>query len=68
MKKQQEVRGQAKKLKGRVKEAVGIISGDRKLENEGSLQRAEGAVQESLGKARRKVGEVLTDLGKAIKK
>jgi uncharacterized protein YjbJ (UPF0337 family) len=66
--KRQEARGQAKKVKGRVKEAVGIISGDRKLENEGAAQRAAGAVQESLGKARRKVGEVLTDLGKAISK
>jgi uncharacterized protein YjbJ (UPF0337 family) len=66
--KQQEARGQAKKVKGRVKEAVGIISGDRKLENEGAAQRAAGAVQESLGKARRKVGEVLTDLGKSISK
>jgi uncharacterized protein YjbJ (UPF0337 family) len=66
--KQQEARGQAKKVKGRVKEAVGIISGDRKLENEGAAQRAAGAVQESLGKARRKVGGVLTDLGKAVSK
>ena len=66
--KQQEARGKAKKVKGRVKEAVGIISGDRKLENEGAAQRAAGAVQESLGKARRKVGEVLADLGKSISK
>ena len=66
--KQQEARGKAKKVKGRVKEAVGIISGDRKLENEGAAQRAGGAVQESLGKARRKVGEVLTDLGRTISK
>ncbi len=66
--KQQEARGKVKKLKGRVKEAVGIISGDRKLENEGSAQRAEGAVEENLGKARRKVGEFLTDLGKTIGK
>ena len=29
---------------------------------------AEGAIQENLGKARRKVGEFLTDLGKTISK
>ncbi len=63
---QQEVRGKVKKTKGRVKEAVGILSGDKKLEREGSLERAQGAVEEGLGKARRKVGEVLTNLGKAI--
>jgi len=57
-----------KKVKGSVKEAVGILSGDRKLEREGSLQRAEGAIEESLGKARRKVGEALANLGNAIKK
>jgi uncharacterized protein YjbJ (UPF0337 family) len=66
--KQQEALGKAKKLKGRVKEAVGIISGDGKLEREGSAQRVEGAVQENLGKARRKVGELVTDVGKAISK
>lgn len=66
--KQQVARGKAMKLKGRVKEAVGIISGDRKLESEGSAQRAEGAVQEGIGKARQKVGEILADLGKTIGK
>jgi uncharacterized protein YjbJ (UPF0337 family) len=65
---QQEVGGKVKKDKGKVKEAVGILSGNKKMEREGSLQRAEGAVEEVLGKARRKVGEVLTDLGNAIKK
>ncbi len=57
-----------KKLKGRVKEAAGIITGNRKLEREGSRQRAEGAVQESVGKARRKVGEFVDGVAKAIKK
>jgi uncharacterized protein YjbJ (UPF0337 family) len=65
---QQEVRGKVKKTKGKVKEAVGILSGDKKLEREGSLERAVGAVQEGLGEARRKAGKVVTDLGNAIKK
>jgi len=65
---QQEVRGKVKKAKGKVKEAVGILSGDKKMEREGSLERAEGAVQEGLGGARRKVGEVIANLGNAIKK
>ncbi|HEY3351260.1 MAG TPA: CsbD family protein [Thermoanaerobaculia bacterium] len=64
----QEGSGKVKKVKGSVKEAVGILSGDRKLEREGSLQRAEGSIEEGLGKARRKVGEALTNLGNAIKK
>lgn len=65
---QQEVGGKVKKVKGSVKEAVGILSGDRKLEREGSLQRTEGAIEEGLGKARRKVGEALTNLGNAVRK
>jgi uncharacterized protein YjbJ (UPF0337 family) len=65
---QQEARGKAKKLKGRVKQAVGIITGDSAVEREGSRQRAEGTVQESLGKARRKAGEFVDGVAKAIKK
>lgn len=65
---QQEVAGKVKKTKGKVKEAVGILTSNKKMEREGSLQRAGGAIEEGLGKARRKVGEVLTDLGNAIRK
>jgi uncharacterized protein YjbJ (UPF0337 family) len=65
---QQEVGGKVKKTKGKMKEAVGILSGNKKMEREGSLQRAEGAVEEGFGKARRKVAEVLTNLGNAVKK
>jgi len=54
----QETRGKVKKLQGRVKEATGILAGDRKLEQEGAQQRAEGAVQEGLGKAGRKLAAV----------
>lgn len=63
---EQEIRGKVKKTKGKVKEAVGILSGDKKMERKGSVERAEGAIEEGLGMARRKVGEVLTTLGKAI--
>lgn len=65
---QQETHGKVEKLKGRVKEAAGIITGNSVLEREGSRQRAGGAVQESLGKARRKVGELVDGVAKAIKK
>jgi len=65
---EQETRGKVKKLKGRVKEAAGIITGDKALERKGSHQRTAGAVQESLGKARRKVGELVDGVGKATEK
>ncbi len=66
--KNQETSGKLKKVKGRVKEAVGIITGDTKLEREGSRQRAEGAVQESFGKARRKTGDFIAGVAEKIKK
>jgi len=65
---QQETRGKVKKLQGRVKEAVGIVTGNRTLEREGSRQRARGAAQESVGKARRKVGEFFHGIAKTVKK
>lgn len=66
--KNQEARGKVTKLKGRLKEATGILSGDRKLENEGASQRIEGAIEEGIGTARRKVGKLLGDLGKKVRK
>ena len=65
---QQEVHGKVKKVKGKAKETVGILTGNKKMEHEGSLQRVAGAVEEGLGKAARKVGDAVTTLGKAIKK
>ena len=65
---QQEASGKVKKLKGRVEQAVGIVTGDSALERKGSRQRAEGAVEESLGKARRKIGELVDGVAAAIKK
>ncbi|MEO8586184.1 MAG: CsbD family protein [Acidobacteriota bacterium] len=66
--KQQEVDGKVKKVQGKIKESVGILTGNKKMEREGSVQRATGAVEEGLAKAGRKVGEALTNLGNAIKK
>ncbi len=64
----QEARGKLKKLQGQGKEIVGIVTGDSELELEGDRQQVEGDVQESLGKARRKVGDLLDTAAKAIKK
>ena len=65
---QQELRGKVQKLKGRVEEALGIITGNRALEREGSRQRSGGELQEGIGKARRKVGEFVYRVSKSIKK
>lgn len=64
----QEMRGKVKNLKGRGKEAVGIAVGDKKMEKQGAQERAEGAAQEKVGKVRRKAGELVEEIGAAIKK
>jgi uncharacterized protein YjbJ (UPF0337 family) len=65
---QKESPAKVKQLKGRVQQATGIITGDSALERKGAQQRVVGAVEEGLGKARRKVGEALEGVAKAIKK
>ena len=64
---QDETHGKVENLKGRVKEAAGVLTGNRALEQEGANQRADGAVQEGVGKARRKVGDFVEDVGKSLK-
>lgn len=59
--KDQEARGKTRKFKGLVSRPVGIVGVDRHLERESTALRAEGAVEENLGKARRKVGEFLAN-------
>lgn len=63
-----EIDGKKNNLAGRVKEAAGTLTGNKELESEGADQRASGAVEEGLGKARRKVGEALEDLGNEVKR
>ena len=63
-----ELEGKFDQAKGSVKETVGRVVNDRELENEGAGDRTGGKVQEGLGKARRKVGEVVEDIGEAIRK
>ena len=43
------VAGSAKQVAGAVKEAVGKVLGDAKLESEGRADKAEGKVQNAIG-------------------
>lgn len=63
-----ELRGKADQIKGRVKDAVGKATGDERLRDEGAADEASGKVQETFGKARRKVGEAIEDIGDEIKR
>ena len=61
-----EVEGKFDQAKGRTKEVVGRAIDDRELEDEGTADRGGGNVKEGFGKARRKVGEAIEDLGDKI--
>jgi uncharacterized protein YjbJ (UPF0337 family) len=51
--------GTTDKLKGRVKEAGGDLTGDRSLKNEGKVDRASGGIKDKVGDAADKVKDVV---------
>jgi uncharacterized protein YjbJ (UPF0337 family) len=63
-----EVKGKWEKAKGTVKDKVGEATGDRDLEEEGEAQHAEGEVQDTWGKTKRKVSEAVDSVADAINK
>jgi len=63
-----ELEGRTEQVKGKVKKAVGDLTDDERLHDEGAADEAAGDVQEGYGKARRKVGEAIEDIGESIKK
>lgn len=63
-----ELEGKGEKIKGKLKQATGDLTGDEQLHDEGLADEAAGDVQESLGRGRRKVGEAIEDLGNKIKR
>jgi|tagenome__1003787_1003787.scaffolds.fasta_scaffold16986224_1 uncharacterized protein YjbJ (UPF0337 family) len=56
-----EARGKLDNLKGRVKQAAGSITGNKKLEAEGAAERVKGAAQEKVGTAKRKLDDAAAD-------
>jgi uncharacterized protein YjbJ (UPF0337 family) len=54
-----ELKGKGKQIKGRIKEKVGEMTGNRNLEAEGEAERIEGLAQEGVGRARLKADELL---------
>ena len=60
--------GKADQVKGRVKQAVGDLTGDPELQAEGEADEAVGTGQATIGKAQKKVGEAIESVGKAVKR
>ena len=53
--------GAGRQVKGAVKDAAGKITGDRKLEAEGKIDKATGKVQTEVGKAKDAVRDAARD-------
>ncbi len=68
MKNRDELDGKTEQVKGRVKQAWGDLTNNEQLRDEGVADEAEGNVQEGFGRARRKVGEFIEEVGEDIKR
>ena len=63
-----ELDGKLDRAKGEVKQAVGDITNDQRLHDEGVADEASGKVQEGFGKARHKIGDAIEDIGENLKR
>jgi uncharacterized protein YjbJ (UPF0337 family) len=63
-----EVKGKAESVKGRIKQAVGDLTDNPELHDEGVADEAVGRAQDAFGRAKRKVGEAVENVGKAVKR
>ncbi len=68
MKNQDELDGKAEQVKGKMKQAWGDLTDNERIHDEGVADEASGEVQEGFGRARRKVGEAIEDIGENLKR
>ena len=68
MKNRDELDGKVDQAKGRAKQAWGDLTNNERLHEEGVADEAAGNVQEGFGKAKRKVGEFIEEVGEDIKR
>jgi len=65
---QDELKGKMDKAKGRIKQATGDLTDNQRLHDEGVADETVGKVEDFGGRARRKVGEAIEDIGEDIKR
>ena len=63
-----ELQGKAEIAKGKVKQAVGDLTNDPALHDQGVADEAAGRTKDAFGHAKRKVGEAIENVGKTIKR
>jgi uncharacterized protein YjbJ (UPF0337 family) len=63
-----ELKGKTETAKGRIKQAVGDLTNDPALHDEGVADEAAGQARDAFGRAKRKVGEAVEKVGKTIKR
>jgi len=61
------IEGGLDRIKGRVKETVGVATGDRDLEGEGKLDQVKGKVKDAAGNVREGIKNALDDLDRPKK-
>jgi len=59
---------QSDQVKGRAKEAAGILTGNEDLETEGRTDRLSGKAHEKIAKAKDKVAEAISKTRKALRR
>ena len=63
-----EIKGKLDQVKGGLKEKTGKALDNPRLRDEGRADKAGGEVREGFGKAKRKIGEAIEDVGKAVRR
>ena len=58
--------GKADEVKGRVKEAAGVLTADKKLEREGKVDQATGKLKQAVEKVKKKAEEAIDDVKDAL--
>jgi uncharacterized protein YjbJ (UPF0337 family) len=60
--------GEIDQAKGKVKQAVGSLTGNEDLKAEGQVDETVGKVEAAVGRTARKAGDAITRVGNAVKR
>ncbi len=63
-----ERKGTVDQTKGKVKQAIGALTGDDDLKAQGQLDETVGKVEAAVGRTSRKTGDAITRVGNAVKR